>query len=685
MNISKKKADFINIIIILAVIIFMLYNVFTNKFVGGSNDMEPHAYHMWFLKENLVNFHKIPSWTSDFFGGKPFLGAYQPLTYFLALPISLVTNGLSTTKIFIFMISLLSAFFFYLFANKIFKGKLMVLISTLIFVLFPNRLMLTGGGTLAQFTGIMFVPLAFYFYEVYKEKQRLYALSMIGLFTGLCLLTHHGVGGPLLFAILLMGGYDYFIEKNKFVLKVIPFLVISVIIALVFLIPAYQVQETLNFAVIKNAGEGFRPFSYYRLFSRFGSRGEFMGVFGFILFLFSLPKLIPKFGGKKKFNKYILVSLVLLILGLHLSFLIPGFIKDTLQGAHRLLSVLSVSLGISMTVGLMSLSKLIFKIVKKYNILNLKKKSLNYKKIVSVCIILLLASCIIGSYSRFRPASGNELQIPEGVVDFYKEIAKDKTYYRIEDQTFAPFGTTPIMHKHGILNGAPMQEAPKYHFYFWSTSWNLLNSIQGIQNFAGLYGTLSIKYLLFKNEFNVPYLKEIKKGPDYYIYENERALDYVRLVPNIVVVNINEPDYMPLFMGFLSKNIIDFNKVAFVNSNTLNNDFNQKDVIGEKAEIIEREPGYLKLKLVGIKEKTYLSIADSYHPYWKASQEGNKLIVYKGIPSTLIIPIEKDGIVEVKYSPPKIRTILFYITLITIVFLIGLCIYDVKRNGRKNK
>lgn len=43
----------------------------------GAYDTENHAYRLWFFKENLAN-GRIPLWTSDWFGGMPFMELYQP-------------------------------------------------------------------------------------------------------------------------------------------------------------------------------------------------------------------------------------------------------------------------------------------------------------------------------------------------------------------------------------------------------------------------------------------------------------------------------------------------------------------------------------------------------------------------------------------------------------------------------
>ncbi len=676
MEISGKKRDLIYLLIIGIIIIILLFNIFTNKFIGGTNDMEVHAYNFWYLKNSLIDYNKIPSWTSDHFGGKPFLGLYQPLTYFLALPISLIFNGVLTPKIFILVISLLSAYFFYLLAKKLFQSRFKAFLATLIFISFPSRLMIAGGGTLSEFTGGLFVPLSFLVYEILIEKPKLRYFALLGLFVGLCLLTHHAVGSVLLGALILIMSYDYFINDKKIVLKIIPFLLIGVIISFVFLIPAYQISNTLNFNVIKkHSSESFRPLSIFRFFSKNNSRSEYIGFIGLIsIFGYLIGLKIKK---ENKLVKYWLMAIILLLVGLFLYPIIPEFIKATLERAVRMFSVLSVPLSIIIVAGMEKISEHLVKFIKKYNFLELNKEGKtneNIKLIVTIILVLL----VFFNYLHFRPVKGNELQIPSGVVEFYKEIAKDKEYYRIEDQAFAPFGFSPILHKHGILNGGNYLAAPKYHFFFWSMGWSLLKQEPSIYNFAGLYGTLGIKYLLFKNEVRIPYLKEIKRGYNYAIYENEKFLDYVRLVPNIVVIKNKEPEHLGVFYTFLNQNIIPFDKVGFVHSRNLNTDFNLNRSLVGKVSIIKREPGYLKLNITRVKKEEYLVIAESYHPYWKAYQNDKELKIYEGIPSTLIIPTEKNGIINIKYKTPNIRFVLFLISISLILGLVFMIIYGSK-------
>lgn len=668
----KNKTNLVSISIIILAILFILYRVFTNAYIGGTNDMEPHAYHLWNLRESLINYGEVPSWTSDFFGGKPFLGLYQPLTYFMFLPISLIFP-ISATKFCFLIIHLISAIFFYFLAKRLFKNKYIILSATLLFAVFPHKLALTGAGTLAQLAAEMFVPIMFLIYEKNKEKFKLYYLAWIGLLLGLCMLTHHAVGGSLFAGLLIFIIYDYTVEKRKDVLKIIPFLILGIIIALVFLIPAYQIQNTLNFGVTEAGGAGFKPLTYARFFNK---SAEHLGIIGFIAILFGFIQLRMKNIKKKSpITKYIFVSLAFLLIGLYFHFLIPNFIKGTLQNAHRMFSVLSTTLPIAIIIGAVYLSKYLVLAAEKFKIITAKKET--FKKISKFVLIITILWLLI-EFGSMKPGK-NELNIPDGILKFYENISTDEEYYRVEDQAFSPFGFSSVLHRHGVLNGAPMQEAPKYHFYFWSSAWGLLNTDAGKENFAGLYGILSIKYFLSAGELKIPHFKKVDSGQNYYIYENERVLDYVRLVPNIGIISVNEPDHIPAFLNALASSVAPFDQLAFVHSTELQPEkITLEDLKSEKAELLERKPGYLKVKIEGITKMMYLAVAESYHPYWKAVQDGKELKIYEGVPSTLIIPIEKDGTVEISYIPPKIRTYLFYLSLLVGLGLIGVIIYCLK-------
>ncbi|MEW6062902.1 MAG: hypothetical protein AB1571_00835 [Nanoarchaeota archaeon] len=669
---QKYKKDVLNFIILLALIIFVLWNTFNNAFIGGTNDLEPHSYSFYYLKESLVNYGKIPQWTSDYFGGKPFLGLYQPFTYFLFLPVSLFFNPVIVPKIVFFLIFLLSVLFFYLLAKKLFNNSTKALLASIIFTVFPARLSMTASGVLAELTAIIFIPIAFLLYEKIKESPKLRYFALLALTQGFALLSHHAAGGSLFFTLIVFIAYDYFLE-NKNTTKVIPYLVIGIIMSLVFLIPAYQIQESLNFAVTEKAGTSFRPLDIKNFFTRENSHGEFIGITAFILILSSLSLAFKK---RDQFTKYIIISFTFLIVGLYLHFLIPSFIKGTLQFASRFYSVLSITLPLLIILGVENFSLYLIKLSKEYNILTINEKTKDTAKYVLIALFLIL---IFFSYIQFKPQKGNELSIPNGVLDFYQNISANQDYYRVEDQVFAPFGFSPILHKHGILNGAPSQEAPKYHFTLWATAWQLMQSESGAQNLAGLYGALSIKYFVAGGQTNIPYFTEYKCGYRYCIYENQKFLPYIRTVSKVININLKEPDYVFAFLDSLTKFIVPFDKVAFARNFGLSG-INTIELSQPKAALmlVEKSPGYLKIKIGNLNNQEYLIVSESYHPYWKAYLNKKEIPIYEGVPSTLVIPINENGNLEIKYTPPKIKYILFWLTMLIMLALIAMAAYDYK-------
>ena len=669
---DKYKKDILYLAILIILIIFTLWNTFNNAFIGGTNDLEPHSYSFYYLEESLVNYGKIPQWTSDYFGGKPFLGLYQPFTYFMFLPVSLLFNPVIVPKIVFFLIFLLSVFFFYLLARKLFNNSTKALLASILFTIFPARLSMTGAGVMAELTAIIFIPIALLLYEKIKETPKLRYFALLALVQGFALLSHHAAGGSLFFTLLVFIVYDYFLE-NKNTTKVIPYLIIGIIMSLVFLIPAYQIQETLNFAVTEKAGASFRPLDIKNFFTRADSHGEFIGITAFILILSTLSLALKK---RDQFTKYIIISFTFLLVGLYLHFLIPDFIKGTLQFASRFYSVLNVTLPLLIILGAENLSLYLIKLSKDYELLTINEKTKETVKKVLIALFLIL---IFFSYIQFRPSKGNELSIPNGVLDFYQNISQDPNYYRIEDQVFAPFGFSPILHKHGILNGAPSQEAPKYHFTLWATAWQIVQTEAGAQNIAGLYGALAIKYFVAGGQTNIPYFTEYKCGYRYCIYENQKFLPYIRTVPTIININIKEPDYIFAFLDTLTKIIIPFDKVAFARNFGLLNVYSL-ELSQPKATLtlVEKSPGYLKIKIDNLNNQEYIVVSESYHPYWKAYLNGEEIEIHEGVPSTLVIPIDKNGSLEIKYSPPKFKYFLFLLTVLITLALIALIIYDYK-------
>src|SRR3989344_3900592 len=203
------KLDLLNIGTLLLFSLYMFWPFLNGNFIGGTNDLETHAYSMWYLKDSIVNYGIIPAWTSDHFGGRPFLGLYQPGVYFTMLPLSLMLPPDIMSKLAMFLGQIFAVILFYILAKILFKNDWLALMSSLIYSVFPFRLTTLSGGSLANFFALLYVPLLFILYEKYKEKPTLSKLSLIGLFTGFLFLTHHAVGGVTFVTLIFFVTYVF--------------------------------------------------------------------------------------------------------------------------------------------------------------------------------------------------------------------------------------------------------------------------------------------------------------------------------------------------------------------------------------------------------------------------------------------------------------------------------------------
>ena len=71
-----EKRDYIFLIIFVLVLTANFYGVYSFSY-SRTNDQESHTYQLWYLEHFIVKYHDIPTWTSDNFGGRPFLALYQ--------------------------------------------------------------------------------------------------------------------------------------------------------------------------------------------------------------------------------------------------------------------------------------------------------------------------------------------------------------------------------------------------------------------------------------------------------------------------------------------------------------------------------------------------------------------------------------------------------------------------------
>ncbi|MCK5176738.1 MAG: hypothetical protein KAQ92_03360, partial [Candidatus Aenigmarchaeota archaeon] len=276
----------------------------------------------------------------------------------------------------------------------------------------------------------------------------------------------------------------------------------------------------------------------------------------------------------------------------------------------------------------------------------------------------------------FTKSQGN-VEVPESLREYYEYLSEDKSFFRLDDQAFLPFGSSVIVHKHGILNGAPEQESPKYHFFFWSNAWSMIRT-PNPENFAKLYGDISIKYFISKEAMNIPGFKENKCTKDFCSYENEFFQPHIRLVSNVIGTDQKMPDDMIFVLNYLAQNKIDFSQTVFIGGENI---ISSNSLDTGNIEILEEtKHGHFKIKLTSINHPQYLVITESHHPYFSAKyiDSDEEIKIYRGIPAKLVMPVEKDGIIEISYTIPH-KTKLMQLSLFSYLFLILLAVYCSKK------
>jgi hypothetical protein len=188
------------------------------------------------------------------------------------------------------------------------------------------------------------------------------------------------------------------------------------------------------------------------------------------------------------------------------------------------------------------------------------------------------------------------------------------------------------------------------------------------------YSFLSVKYLVLATEFQIPGLKAIDCGRDsfgsYCIYENPVVLPKVRFVKNLVPVGVESPANLDRVLGALSMTKFDFSQSAFA----VSNDSFAVSTASAQASVLEERNGYFKVKVTGVTGVQYLLVEESKYPGWKASVNGKPAQIVETIPSTMVIPVSEDGIVELFYSqyfnPPELGLLSGIVSLASVCVLL---------------
>ena len=670
-----EKKDIKYFLLLFALLLFLFNYMFSSSWIGGGNDNEGHAFFLWNLKDTISNDNVIPQWTSSFYGGKPFLGIYPPGAYFLFLPVAFLLNPFTTIKASWFIAYILCVYFFFMFAKYIFKNSRAAFFSSIIFIMLPY-FRSNIGNMFAQIVATMFVPLILLLYEKINKKFSYAKTIFLVILLALCAITQPNVGIVICASILFLIAWDYVCNKNYNIKKIIPFFILLAFLC-AFFVSNLMLLKTLH---MENMGaKEFRPLKMAGFLFENQSDYSFVGLFGCIAFVYAFILLFFSGSAKKEdkeklLKKYMILSFLLIAESVFLYKLNIDFINTAIQFGFRMFSVLSVALAILIYYGFEKISKGISIVIDKKN----------YQKYTLLVIIVLL---IAYSYPHITNKSSDgkliltqsqgNVEIPESLREYYEFLSEDKTFFRLDDQTFLPFGSSVIVHRHGILNGCPDQEAPKYHFFFWSNAWQMM-STPNPENFAKLYGDISIKYFISKEAMSISGFKESKCTKDFCSYENEFFQPHIRLVPNVIGINQEMPDDMIGVLNYLAQNKIDFSETVFIGEeNTISN--NSLDV-GNIEVLEDTNYGHFKIKLTSIDHPQYLVITESYHPYFSAKyiDSGEELKIHRGIPAKLVMLVEKDGIIEISYTIPHKKK-LMQISLFSFMFLILLAVYCFKK------
>ena len=697
------KTDYLFFAIFLAILLLNFQGSFSFQY-PRVNDHEAHSYMLWYLNNYITEYGKIPQWTSDQFGGRPFLGIYPPAAFFIFFPLIYIMNAPTALVVTMFLAAFIFIVALYFLANYIFNDKFKAFLASVLLSFSPYLFSLSTNPW-PQYISMVFVPLTFLAYEKFSSSKNLKYASLVAILIGLTLVTHHVVGATLFGSILFFMIYDYVrnaqvnkdsISEHKKIFYLCFFLVFSVLISLFFLIPAYNIQKTVQFDVVKQAAGGqhtaekVKPISFNTFFFKTNDTNEYVGIIIFIGVLFSLLS----FRKNKLLQKYISLVLILLAVCFYLIVYLPGFMKDVFQWASRIYSLLIFPLYLVAIEGYYNASDFVISLLKKEGVINEAStsseskteapSSKNHLYLIVLVLVLITAYDYYGT--KYEPSP---IPVTRELANFYSELAKNPEFFRIDDQQVAAFGYTTALHKHGILNGAPSEEAPKYHFFFWSSAWQLLGTDAGKENFASLYGSLSIKYIVSGGDLNISYFKKSLCDVKYCVYENEKFMPHLKLIPTVIAIPLDEPNSLLAALQLLSQQQMPLDKLSIIETKEQvglvnNSQFSELKAPDATFNVIEQRPGYIVLDIQGVTQPVFLRITDSYHPYWKAYQNDKEIKVYKGIPSHLVIPISENGQVRVVYSVPNKKE-LFYLSSASFLVLVILYFYFNRKEKRGNK
>lgn len=608
----------------------------------GLYDTSVHAYRLWQTNEVLTKYGGLPLWTSDWYGGMPFLELYPPLSEAVFAWLPSLFSPESSIRIALALTHILGALFFFLLTRRIFRNEAkLALGASLIFVLFPYGLFqVFPRGALAEGTLLMLAPLVFLAYERLREAPTLKNQAVLGIAMGLALLAHFVVGGVLLLAVAGLALVDRYEKKGASLGAVAAPLLAGVLVLSFFIV---STLELLPQTVIGTAQRpSFAPLLLNEFAAKISANPSYVGWLGILALLAALPSMVKDEHGLRK---YVAVCAVLLVGGLGGYALAPTFLLNALQFGFRLFSIFAVVFSLLIPVGLARIADEISARVPS----DWQPKISNRQ--VSGVVFALLVLALLIDYQAYQP-TGAAKDVPDFLKRFYTRIASDPSFFRVDDLLYFGFGASPVWHHHAAVVGGFGEASASYAHEFYARAYQTIKgegNLLGKENAFTLFGTESVRYLLFNVPVYFHNLRSLECGKGYCIYENLKFQPYARLVPQVNSAAGEKADIYPQAAQDALDGKLDLENEPLVV-------WNQElpAYYGENTStirILSQRPGYLKVRVLGISSDNgaYLVVSESYFSRWKAYLNGQPVAVYGGVPSLLVVPVH-NGEVVLRYE-----------------------------------
>lgn len=393
MKLKLQKIDFFNVVLLFIISLILVLDLFVNKGQPATFDGPTHLANVAMFYKSMKGGEWFVRWTDGFANyGMPLGLIAQQTTSYLGAIINFATNNIVLSyNIVVFIGAFLSSLFFYLFLRLYFKpgGSLL---GTFLFHFAPYRIInVYIRGSLPEFFASIFLPLILIGLFFIFSNRVFKGFILVSISTALLILTH-----PMMVIIygFIIGPYlIYLCSRNKNILKslmvVLSAFVLGVGLAGYYIFPLqrevkyfYYGSDKNHFA--RNQSMSFTNFTdpnwYYFLKGDIFTRGHFIqsGLLETMLIVIAIVVIVFAFVKSKKFK------IGLLHLSAFISILLIFFMSKYSIFLYERINFIS---NIQHQWRLFSAFIFIPPIILAYLFDRLDKKILLYGMIVLICIL----------------------------------------------------------------------------------------------------------------------------------------------------------------------------------------------------------------------------------------------------------------------------------------------------------